>query len=403
MADTRLAEPLTLPSGLVLRNRLLKSAMAESMAGPKSNPADGHMTVYRTWSEGGWGCVLTGNVDVTTVYMGGPTNIAISSTPDAQTIELWKRWATAAQNQDTPGIVQLVHPGRQSFVATRRGFFEPAIAPSPVPVVTGPGILEGLMSKLLFGTPREMTVAEIETVTQQFAHAAKFVYEVGFKGVEIHGAHGYLLTQFLSPKTNLRTDDYGGTPEKRARIVVEIIRAIRAVVPPSFCVGIKFNSADVGGHESLEESLQQVSLVAAEQIDYINISGGTLENMKMSGHDQPKAERTIQREAFFIDYARKVRNSFPNVILAVTGGFRTRKGMVAALESGACDIIGVGRPATVWPHLPKEIILNDKVPDEQADLSLALVQPPWWIKYLGIKMINFAADTVSSDDELGVG
>lgn len=127
-----------------------------------------------------------------------------------------------------------------------------------MPLNLGDSWLDQLVAKVAFGTPREMTLQDIEEVIQQFAAAAKFAYESGFKGVELHAAHGYLLTQFLSPKLNLRTDAYGGTAAKRAKIVIDIIRAVRKEVPASFCVGIKLNSADVAGHENLEENLEQV-------------------------------------------------------------------------------------------------------------------------------------------------
>ncbi|CAI6282814.1 unnamed protein product [Periconia digitata] len=402
MSNTILATPLTLPSGVVLQNRLVKGAMAEQFADANNNPSDPHILAYREWSTGGWGGLLTGNVDVSTKYMGGYNDVALSASPNTATIESWHRWVAEVQAHNTPGIVQLVHAGRQSWPGAKRSFFEKSIAPSPTPLVTGPGILERLMSKMLWGTPREMTIPEIKEAVQQFARAAKFVHEAGFKGIELHGAHGYLITQFLSSKINFRTDEYGGTPAKRARFLIEVIRAIRAVVPATFAVGVKFNSADVGGQESLEENLEQLGLVVAEQVDFIEISGGTYENMRMGGPEKPKAERTIEREAFFLDYASIVRERFPKVILMVTGGFRTRRGMIAALESGACDIVGVGRPATVWPHLVKDIILNDEVGDDDANVVLPPIHPPWLVRQLGIKMINNSADTMHHVVNIGL-
>jgi 2,4-dienoyl-CoA reductase-like NADH-dependent reductase (Old Yellow Enzyme family) len=238
-----------------------------------------------------------------------------------------------------------------------------------------------------------MTVADIEEVVDQFAYAAKVSYEAGFKGVELHGAHGYLLSTFLTAKTNLRSDDYGGTPAKRARIVIEVIRAIRNVVPSTFCVGMKINSADVGGNESLEESLEQVGLIAAEQIDFLEISGGSYEKPRMAAGDP--GTRSEKREAFFLDYAAAVRERYPNIILMVTGGFRSRAGMEAALKSGVCDLIGIGRPAAVWPHLPKEVLLNEKVEETAAVKKLTILRLPWLLRMIPIKFIGAGADTVS--------
>lgn len=336
-----------------------------------------------------------GNVEVSSKYRGSfGSVVAKPSIPDS-TRKVWQRWASASQEEGTPTLVQLVHPGRQSPPkAGDRGFFEPTIAPSPVPLNIGSGLLERAVQKIAFGTPREMTIADIAEVVDQFAYAAKVVYEAGFKGVELHGAHGYLLSTFLTAKTNLRTDDYGGTPEKRARIVIEVIRAIRKVVPATFCVGMKINSADVGGNESLEESLDQVGLIAAEQIDFLEISGGSYEKPRMAAGDS--GTRSEKREAFFLDYAAAVRERYPNIILMVTGGFRSRAGMEAALQSGACDLIGIGRPAAVWPHLPKEILLNEKVEESAAVKKLTTLRLPWLLRMIPIKFIGTGADTVSS-------
>lgn len=243
-----------------------------------------------------------------------------------------------------------------------------------------------------------MTVADIEEVIDQFAFAAKLSYEAGFRGVELHAAHGYLLSTFLSPKTNLRTDSFGGTPAKRARIVIEVVRAIRKVVPDSFCVGIKINSADVEGNESVEESLEQVGLIAAEQIDFLEISGGSYEKPRTIAGDQ--AARSEKREAFFLDYASAVRGLYPNLILMVTGGFRSRKGMEAALQSGACDLIGIGRPAAVWPHLPKEVLLNEKVEEAAAVKKLNTLKLPLLLRMIPIKLIGFGTDSVSSESSM---
>ncbi|KAF2013506.1 FMN-linked oxidoreductase [Aaosphaeria arxii CBS 175.79] len=390
----KLNTPVETPSGLVFPNRLVKAAMAEAMA-VNSDPGDRYISAYTSWGSGGWGGLLTGNVEVSTIYKG--SNDAITFKPDASqaTKDAWKRWALAAQREGTPTIVQLVHPGRQSPAKSgNRGFFEPSIAPSPIPLNIGDGLLERALAKFAFGTPREMTEADIQEVVQQFAVAAKFAYESGFKGVELHGAHGYLLSAFLSPKSNVRTDGYGGTAAKRARIVIEVIRAVRKLVPASFTVGIKFNSADVSGAENLEESLEQVGLIAKEQIDFLEISGGSYENPRMAAGDDPKAARTAKREAFFLDYAHAVRERYPNLLLMVTGGFRSRKGMEDALQSGAVDLIGVGRPAVVYPHLPKDVLLNLEVKDEEATVDLPLAKAPWLLRMVPIKLVSIGADTV---------
>ena len=331
------------------------------------------------------------------MYMGSPDSVASKASPTQATKDKWKRWALAAQQNNTPALVQLAHPGGQCMVgAGDRSFFAKNIAPSAIAPNIGNGILDWLFQKVILGTPRAMSVEDIHMTVQQFAAAAKTCHDSGFSGVEIHAAHGFLLTQFLSPKTNLRTDDYGGTPAKRTRIVVEIIRAIRAVVPESFCVGIKLNSADVGGYESLEESLEQIGLIAKAGIDFVEVSGGTMEKMRMfnEGEAQAKSARTMHREAFFLEYARAVRYRYPEVLLMVTGGFRSRAGMQAALDSGACDLIGLGRPSAVWPKLAKEVLLNKKVKDEDATCDLRAVRGNWFVRNLTPRIVGVGIDAL---------
>lgn len=207
-------------------------------------------------------------------------------------------------------------------------------------------------------------------------------------------SHGYLLAQFLSPHTNQRTDDFGGTAAKRAEIVLQIIRRIRKETSTDFCIGIKLNSVDAALSESLSDVMEQIQLIVDSGIDFIEISGGTYENPRMMAEPtslktQDVKKSTIDRESFFLQFAQTVRENFPSVVLMVTGGFRTRRGMEAALQSGACDLIGIGRPAAVLPALPTEIILNTKeVADEDATITLAPLKVPFIINALPIKPLG---------------
>ena len=210
------------------------------------------------------------------------------------------------------------------------------------------------------------------------------------------GSHGYLLAQFLSPQTNFRTDEFGGSATKRAEIVLRIIRRARADTSKDFCIGIKLNSVDAASSESLSDVMNQIRLIIDTGIDFIEISGGTFENPKMMeepsaipNHKTDVKQSTVQRESFFLQFAQTIRENFPKVILMVTGGFRTRQGMEAALQSGACDLIGIGRPAAVLPRLPKEIILNTgDVPDSEAKVNLARLHLPFIISLLPIKALG---------------
>ena len=191
-------------------------------------------------------------------------------------------------------------------------------------------------------TPRELTPAEIEDIIERFATAAAVCETAGFDGVQIHGAHGYLVAQFLSPLSNQRDDEWGGDPERRMRFVLEVVRRIRARVSPGFAVGIKLNSADFqrGGFTE-DESRSVVGALAGEGIDLIEVSGGSYEQPAMMGK---AADSTRAREAYFLEYARTVRSLAGDIPLAVTGGFRSRAAMHEAVHAGECDVIGLGRP-----------------------------------------------------------
>ena len=210
-----------------------------------------------------------------------------------------------------------------------------------------------------------------------------------------------MLAQFLSPQSNLRNDEFGGTAVKRAEVILRIIRRIREETSRDFCIGIKLNSVDAGSSESLTEVIEQIQLIVNCGIDFIEISGGTYENPRMmqepGSATKPQQmststdvkESTLRRESFFLEFAQTIRKEFPSVVLMVTGGFRTRLGMEAALESRGCDLIGVARPAAVLPRLPKEIILNAKeVANEDATVRLAPLQVPLVIQYIPIKPLG---------------
>ncbi|RSL42323.1 hypothetical protein CEP54_015517 [Fusarium duplospermum] len=243
-------EPITLKSGLTLPNRLAKAAMAENLSDQDLLPTDQVYTAYKTWARGGWGLLITGNVQVDPRHLGQAGDIANNDSIDrSRLLDSWRKWASVSRNGGTPTVVQVSHPGRQSPLgAGTGGLFDKALAPSAIPLRLGKGVFAGVISRLLFGTPRAMTVAEILDVQDRFVKTEVLAADAGFDGIELHGAHGYLLSQFLSPNTNQRTDEYGGTPGARAKIVVDIIKAIRRAVPPSFTVGIKFNSVPCSTH-----------------------------------------------------------------------------------------------------------------------------------------------------------
>jgi 2,4-dienoyl-CoA reductase-like NADH-dependent reductase (Old Yellow Enzyme family) len=341
-----------------------------------------------------------GNVQVDAAHLGDPGNIAVdSSLPEATSLAAFRAWAATCSSNGTKAVVQLCHPGRQ--IAFRKD----KMAPSAIPMDFGTALMPRFLNSLVFGTPRAMTAGEIRAVISQFAAAARLMAAVGFSGIQLHAAHGYLLAQFLSARSNARTDAYGGSAVARARIVVEIIHAVRDVVPPGFCVGVKLNSVDVGRATDLGDRLEQVRAVVAAGIDFLEVSGGTFEDPIFSTGPAPeeelpreqKKQSTIAREAFFLDFARAVRETVADVPLVVTGGFRTRRGMEAALANGSCDLIGLARPAIMDPLLPRSVLLNYDIPTDEAGIRVKRIPPSPLVKMLGVKLLGVGAENVSCD------
>lgn len=336
---TALSSPLVLPSGAVLPNRLAKSAMSERLAGADRAPGAAHARLYRTWSEGGAGLLLTGNVMVDPARLGEPGNVAIE---DDRALPALSAWAAAATAGGGHAWVQINHPGRQ---APR--LLDPApVAPSAVP-------MEGMYGA--FAPPRALEDHEIQEIVERFARTAEVVARAGFTGVQVHAAHGYLVNQFLSPRANHRTDRWGGPLERRAAFLLSVVRAIRARVGPGFPVGVKLNTADfqMGGFAA-DEAVEVARMLEAEGIDLLELSGGTYERAAMFA-EKPS---TRTREAFFLAETERVRAAVRTPIL-LTGGFRTRRAMEEALAGGAVDVIGLARPLAVEPDLPARLLSGE--------------------------------------------
>ncbi len=341
-ADALLAMPITLPNGGVLHNRIAKAAMSETLATYDNRATDGLVRLYRRWAASGAGLIITGNIMVDRRAIGEPRNVVVEDESD---LPILRQWADAATSQGVAIWVQLNHPGKQAT----KGLNGETIAPSAVP------FREDMAG--LFATPREATVAEIEDIVLRFGRSAAICKKAGFSGVQIHAAHGYLVSQFLSPHHNRRTDEWGGAAEKRRRFMLEVFAEIRRQVGPDFPVAIKLNSADFqrGGFTE-EESIAAMRALAEVGIDMIEISGGTYEAPAMSGGmEETKTASTTAREAYFLEFAEKARTAV-NVPLMVTGGFRTVEGMNAALASGAFDIVGLARLMAIDPDVPAALL-----------------------------------------------
>jgi len=353
--------PLSLPCGATLKNRLCKAAMTEGLADRDDCASDRLAMLYGRWSDGGAGLILTGNVMVDRRYLERPGNLVVDQNGG---LDALATMAQAATRNGNHLWMQISHPGRQ---CTRMS--------SNHPVSASAVKMRGMMG--LMARPRALEVDEIWDVIERFAHVATTAKEAGFTGVQIHSAHGYLSSQFLSPYTNRRTDDWGGSLENRARFLRETYKAVREAVGPSFPVAVKLNSSDFQkGGFSNEESAQVARWLCDAGIDLIEISGGTYEQMALFGQlgdeQEEKAESTRRREAYFLEYASNIRNAARGVPLMVTGGFRSVSLMREVVESGEVDVVGIGRPFCVVPDLPNRIRAGtlDELPAHEKDRRL---------------------------------
>lgn len=337
---TALTQPFTLPNGTVVPNRLAKAALSECLASEDFAPGREIKALYRRWANSGQGLTITGNVMVDRRAIGEPGNVVVE---DERHLDDLTEWASIVRSNGSVGLVQINHPGRQS----PRTLSRHPVAPSAVAV---PGTAGS------FAKPRALTETEIEDLIHRFATTARIVTQAGFDGVQIHGAHGYLVSQFLSPLANQRTDHWGGTPQNRRRFVLELVKAMRAEIGDKV-LAVKLNSADFqrGGFGE-DESIEVVHALAEEGIDLLEVSGGTYSSAAMLGVDPSLKESTRQREAYFLDYALRVRDELPDLPLMLTGGFRTAAAMNEAIESGAIDIVGLGRPLTLEPDSPGALL-----------------------------------------------
>ena len=369
-----LAQPLTLPCGATLPNRLSKAAMTEGLATAQGVPTPELERLYGIWSDGGAGMLLSGNIQIDRDHLERPGNVIVDSEPSPEMQAALASWAKAATRNGNHFWAQISHAGRQ----TQKIINKTPKAPSAVKL----GLPGGQ-----FGEPVALTAEEIAEIVRRFAVCAAAVKAAGFTGVQVHSAHGYLFSQFLSPRSNLRTDQYGGTLANRARALLDAVAAVRKAVGPDFPVSVKLNSADFqkGGFD-FEDSLQVVQWLEQAGVDLIEISGGTYEQPKLLGlqgmeeeEKQEVAESTMVREAYFVDFALAMQKKV-SIPLMVTGGFRQRLAMEQALESGSADVVGLGRPMCVMTDAPKQLMAGlDELPRFENELSLF----PSWLEFFG--------------------
>ena len=368
-------ETLTLPCGAEIPNRLCKAAMTEGLADPSGAATEALARLYGIWSDGGAGLLLSGNVQIDGDHLERPGNMIVDAEPDESARHALEAWARAGTRAGNHFWAQISHAGRQC---------QKIVNPRPkAPSAVKLGLPGGQ-----FGEPEPMSEDDIEAVITGFARCAKVLVDAGFTGVQLHAAHGYLLSQFLSPRSNQRADQWGGPLENRARLLLACVARVRAAVGPRVPISVKLNSADFqrGGFH-FDESLQVAKWLEAASVDLVEISGGTYEQprlLNLEGMEpveaQSVAASTRAREAYFVDFAEAMRREI-NIPLMVTGGLRRLDAMNAALETGCADMIGIGRPMCVMTDAPAQLLNGlHELPRFEDSLSLL----PKALKFLNV-------------------
>ena len=329
--------PLTLGGAHRLHNRLVKSAMSETLGDEHNDPTRGLIQLYRRWGASGAALLITGNFPVDRYHLEHPANIVIDMRSDREKL---RALSQAAKAEGAVVLAQLSHSGRQT---------PESVNPTPLSLSDRKLYLAG------YGQPRPASEADLDAVTDQFIRSAVVAQETGFDGVEVHAAHGYLMSSALSPRINTRHDRWGGSLENRARLLRNVIRGIRNATRDQFVIAVKLNSADFQkGGFSHEESIEIARMLDREPVDLLEISGGNFE-APIAYDKGPLASSTEIREAYFLDYARDIKAAISLPVM-VTGGFRTRAIMERALGEAATDLIGMARPFIIDPDFPKRLL-----------------------------------------------
>jgi len=356
MNENPLLQPVTLPCGVTIKNRIAKAAMTERLADGKQHATQPLEHLYSHWASNGAGLLITGNILVDKRYKESSGNIVLE---DESGLAALKKMISAGTRNDTQLWAQISHAGRQATIFST---FRP-IAPSAIQ----------LKKLMLFAKPKAMSLAEIKDVENRYITTAELCKQAGFTGVQIHAAHGYLLSQFLSPTTNKRQDDYGGSTENRSRLLLDIIKGVRAVVGPAYPISVKLNSADFqrGGFDE-DDSMHVIEDLGRLGIDLLEISGGTYENLTFLTERYEK-ESTRQREAYFMDFAQKIRSQ-TKLPLMITGGFRSRSFCEEVLANEELEMIGFARPFLSDRDFPKSFLKDPSSTIEDAKFDMKIKQ-----------------------------
>ncbi|KAG7094954.1 hypothetical protein E1B28_005755 [Marasmius oreades] len=371
---------IRLPCGRKVQNRLVKVALYEHLShllgGP---PNEYHFALYSTWSKANWGMILTGNVQVSRTHLTLGRDMVVPSVLDEKGLHPYRKLAEVIHEGDgTLAIMQLSHAGRQScnFLGGRYPFIPP-LAPSAIPVASSTtGIVSWLFHRLLFQTPRAMSSSDVEGAISDFIRGAELAILSGFDGVQLHVAHGYLLAQFMSPKSNKRTDTYAC---HSLALLQRIISGIRKMAPSGFILGLKLNTSDysVIGEKSVQEERvleHLLTLASWGTIDFIEISGGDYDNPEFM-----QSASTSPRQVFFANFSSKAVRALSSAqipsspLILLTGGLRSPGQLLTALSSKHAHLLGVGRASILCPDLP--LVLRYRLASDTGEESYFPFKP----------------------------
>ncbi len=347
-AAATLDAPFTLPCGLKVSNRITKAGMSEQLGDRHGSPTPELAQLYAAWARGGAGLLITGNVMVDRRALVEPRNAVLESD---RFLSAYKLWANAAHAYGSRILMQINHPGRVAVLPLRKRPVGPSAVGLDLPAMN------------LIRVPRAMTEDEIRQQIERYATTAALAVQAGFDGVQVHAAHGYLLSQFLSPLANVRTDAWGGSPERRRRFLIEVVGAVRAAIGPGKALSVKLNSADFQkGGLSQEESLDIALALEAEGIDLLEISGGNYESPAQLGFAPGKQ---AGRDAYFLSYAEALRRR-STLPLMLTGGLRSVDLMQRILAEGVVELVGLARPFAMQPDLARRLLAGESVAEPPA-------------------------------------
>lgn len=347
-AAATLGQPLMLPCGLTISNRIGKSGMSEQLGDRHGSPTPELAQLYAAWARGGAGLLITGNVMVDGRAFVEPRNAVLESD---RFLAAYRLWADAAHAHGSRIVMQINHPGRVAVLPLLKRPLGPSAVGLDLPAMN------------ILRVPRALTVAQIREQIERYATTAALAVRAGFDGVQVHAAHGYLLSQFLSPLANIRTDAWGGSPEKRRRFLIEVVRAVRKAIGPGKLLSVKLNSADFQkGGLSQEESLDIALALEAEGIDLLEISGGNYESPAQLGFAPGKQ---AGRDAYFLAYAEALRRR-SRLPLMLSGGLRSVELMQRLVAEGVVDVIGMARPFAMQPDVARRVLAGESVGEPPA-------------------------------------